>query len=207
MNVAQWLRLFRYSNSNACLGSETSDLWRNRARLDFLGRRLAGILGVCLALIGAGVWFAWTLKTRGFSAREKPSRFESFVARHARSLATPTDAKKMKNPMSPTPLDIAEGRDHFADHCAICHANDGGGKTEMGRNMYPPAPDMREKTQQLTDGELFYIIKNGIRFTGMPGWGGEDEDNWKLVLFIRHLPQLSPKELELMKEINGQGPQ
>ena len=67
---------------------------------------------------------------------------------------------------------------------------------------------MREReTQDLTDGELFYIIKNGIRFTGMPGWGGEDEDNWKLVLFIRRLPQLSPKELELMKEVNGQGPQ
>ena len=75
----------------------------------------------------------------------------------------------------------------------------------MGRNMYPPAPDMRESgTQNLTDGELFFIVKNGIRFTGMPGWGGEDEDNWKLVLFIRHLPQLSQKELELMKEVNGQ---
>ena len=61
-------------------------------------------------------------------------------------------------------------------------------------------------TQDLTDGELFYIIKDGVRFTGMPGWGGEDEDNWKLVLFVRHLPALSPKEVDLMKEVNGQGP-
>ena len=57
-------------------------------------------------------------------------------------------------------------------------------------------------TQDLTDGELFYIIKNGIRFTGMPGWGGSDEDNWKLVLFIRHLPELTSKEVEFMSEIN-----
>jgi mono/diheme cytochrome c family protein len=170
--------------------------------------RLFSILAVCLALIGAGLWLAWTLKTHGFSAREKPSPFERFLARRARSLATPAAAKKMNNPLTPTPLDVAEGRDHFADHCAVCHANNGSGKTEMGRNMYPPAPDMREgETQRLSDGELFYIIKNGIRFTGMPGWGGEDEDNWKLVLFIRHLPQLSGKELELMKEVNGQGPQ
>jgi hypothetical protein len=49
-------------------------------------------------------------------------------------------------------------------------------------------------------GEIFYIIKNGIRFTGMPGWGGDDEENWKLIAFVRHLPHLSPKELELMKE-------
>ena len=74
--------------------------------------------------------------------------------------------------------------------------------------MYPPAPDMRLKdTQDLSDGQLFKIIQDGVRFTGMPGWGGEDEENWKLVLFIRHLPELSAKELELMKETNGQGPQ
>jgi mono/diheme cytochrome c family protein len=161
------------------------------------------ILFACLAAVVA--WFTLTLETWGFSARDKPSGFEEFLARRTRGLATPAAARTMKNPLTPTPLAIAEGRDHFADHCAICHANSGSGKTEMGRNMYPPAPDMRESgTQRLTDGELFFIIKNGIRFTGMPGWGGGDEDNWKLVLFIRHLPQLSQKELELMKEVNGQ---
>ena len=161
------------------------------------------ILLICLA--GVGAWFAWTLAARGFSARDKPSGFEEFLARRARGLAPPAAAKQMKNPLTPTPLAIAEARDHFADHCAVCHANSGSGKTEMGRNMYPPAPDMRDSgTQSLSDGELYLIIKNGIRFTGMPGWGGEDEDNWKLVLFIRHLPQLSQKELELMKEVNGQ---
>jgi len=74
----------------------------------------------------------------------------------------------------------------------------------INEGLYPPAPDLREDTtQHLSDGELLYIIKNGIRFTGMPGWGGNDEDNWKLVLFIRHLPELSDKERELMTEING----
>ena len=109
----------------------------------------------------------------------------------------------MKNPVEPTELAIAEARDHFADHCAICHANDGTGKTMINSGLYPPAPDMKQtETQALSDGELFYIIKNGVRFTGMPGWGGEDEENWKLVHFIRHLPRLTPKELELMQEIN-----
>jgi hypothetical protein len=50
---------------------------------------------------------------------------------------------------------------------------------------------------------LYFIIKNGIRFTGMPGFGGEDDENWKLVMFIRHLPDLSSSELDLMREING----
>jgi mono/diheme cytochrome c family protein len=158
------------------------------------------VLGVFLLAIGTVYWF---ISSHGFSAREQPSRIEAFLARNARRLATPAGAKALANPVSRTELSIAEARDHFADHCAICHGNDGGGRTQINSGLYPPAPDMRQwDTQRLSDGELFYIIRNGIRFTGMPGWGGEDEENWKLVLFIRHMPKLSTKELELMKEIN-----
>jgi mono/diheme cytochrome c family protein len=169
-------------------------------------RRTWWVLLVAAAFFffGGGAWLYWFVTRHGFSAREKPTRLEAFLARRARGLATPPEAKRMKNPLASTPLNIAEARDHFADHCAICHANDGSGNTMINEGLYPPAPDLREgETQALTGGELFYIIKNGIRFTGMPGWGGEDEDNWKLVLFIRHLPSLTPRELELMKEING----
>ena len=73
-----------------------------------------------------------------------------------------------------------QGRAHFADHCASCHGNDGRGNTEMGRNLYPKAPDMRQSgTQHLSDGELYWIIENGVRLTGMPAWGdgsGNDPD-------------------------------
>lgn len=166
--------------------------------------RWALLLTMSFLVLGGGSWLYWFVTRHGFSAREKPTRLEAFLARRARALATPPEAKRMKNQLAPTPLSIAEARDHFADHCAICHANDGGGKTMINEGLYPPAPDLRvRETQDLSDGELFYIIKNGIRFTGMPGWGGEDEDNWKLVQFIRHLPRQTPKELELMKEING----
>lgn len=149
-------------------------------------------------------WLYWLVAFHGFSARERPSAVETFFARHARRIATPKGAKELKDPIPPDPLSIAEGRDHFADHCAFCHANNGSGRTEVNQGLYPPAPDMRSaETQSLTDGEIFYIIKNGVRFTGMPGWGGEDEDNWKLVIFIRRLPKLTPKEIELMKEVNN----
>ena len=157
---------------------------------------------VFVLVFGGGSWVYWFVTRDGFSAREKPTALEAFLARRARGLATPTGVKKLRNPLPPTALSIAEARDHFADHCAICHANDGSGKTIINDGLYPPAPDLRvAATQDLSDGELFYIIKNGIRFTGMPGWDGEDEDNWKLVLFLRHLPVLTPKELELMKEV------
>lgn len=138
----------------------------------------------------------------GFSAREKPSRLEAFLARHARKIATPSGAKELRNPYQPTPETLAEARSHFSEHCALCHGNDGRGDTIIGRNLYPRAPDMRDhETQELTDGELFYVISNGVRFTGMPAWGVEDspEEIWKLVVFIRHLPQLTPEELKAMQ--------
>jgi len=161
-------------------------------------------ISALVLLAAAAAWLYWFVTAHGFSARGKPSAFEAFLARHARRIATPPGATKLKNPLSPTPLTIAEARDHFADHCAICHANDGSGRTQINSGLYPPAPDMRQAvTQDFSDGEIFYIIKNGIRFTGMPGWGGDDEENWKLVLFIRHLPRLTERELGLMKEING----
>lgn len=165
-------------------------------------RWLIGVLGLAAAATAGGYYIV----THGFSARATPSVFEAAIARRMRSLATPSSVKQMTNPLSPTQLLIAEGRDHFADHCAVCHANDGSGKTAINEGLYPPAPDMREAdTQTLTDGELLYVIREGVRFTGMPGWGGSDEENWKLVLFIRHLPELSPEELELMDEINTEG--
>jgi hypothetical protein len=81
----------------------------------------------------------------------------------------------------------------------------------MGAHMYPPAPDMRAPlTQDLSDGELFYIIQNGVRLTGMPAWGGahgSEEDSWKLVHFIRHLPRLTIEERLEMQKLNPKGPE
>ena len=160
-----------------------------------------GFVILAVTLGGVGYYYA---KQRGFSARAKPSVIESYVARMIRGLIVPHGIKALVNPLTPTPIVIAEARDHFADHCAICHANDGSGKTKICQGMYPPCPNLKLKdTQDLTNGELFYIIKEGIRFTGMPGWGGDDEENWKLVLFIRHLPQLTAEEIGFMKEINN----
>ena len=83
--------------------------------------------------------------------------------------------------MPRTDENVRKGLEHFADHCATCHANDGSGNTTIGKNLFPPAPDMRlAATQDLTDGELFYIIEEGVRFTGMPAWssGTPEARSW-----------------------------
>ena len=159
-------------------------------------------LALVLATIG-GLMFMST----GFSARPEPGRIESYLAPKFRNLAIGRKAGDLRNPVARSPEVIANGREHFADHCATCHANDGSGDTPIGRNLYPRVPDLRlAPTQKLSDGEIFYIIENGIRLTGMPAWGtghqtGE-ESSWMLVHFIRHLPELSEAELETMARLN-----
>lgn len=146
----------------------------------------------------------WWVRSHGFSARAEPSWIEAKLARHARRIATPAGAKEVKNPFPETEASLTEAREHFVGHCSMCHGIDGRGKTTMGRNLYPKVPPMTDAdTQQLSDGELFYIISNGVRFTGMPAWGGEDspESIWGLVAFIRRLPKLSPEEIKLMQEM------
>jgi len=160
---------------------------------------------VALGLLGFA-FGGWVEIRHGFSARGNPTTVEALVARRMRSMAMPGEAKKLKNPFSATPELLADARHHFADHCATCHGNDGSGNTQIGRNLYPKSPDMRlAATQNLSDGALYYIIHNGIRLTGMPAWGeehGKDEDSWKLVLFIRHLPKLTPEEEKDMEQYN-----
>ncbi len=163
------------------------------------------VAAATLILVLVGVFFAWRMIERGFSARDNPSALEAYVAKTARKLSIPASERDAKNPFAPTAEVLSEARAHFADHCAICHGNDGSGKTEIGQNLYPKTPDMRQaETQDLTDGEIYYIIHNGIRLSGMPAWGGpdRDDDSWRLVLFIRHLPQMTPQETKEMEQFN-----
>ena len=160
------------------------------------------------ALFAAG----WLTLNHGFSARDEPTAVEAFLARRLRRMAVPRAAVQARNPVQASPEVLSEAMAHFADHCATCHANDGSGSTEIGKGLYPKPPDMRQSlTQNLTDGEIFYIIHNGIRLTGMPAFGEPradeaDQDSWKLVHFIRRLPAITPDELEQMKEMNPRSP-
>jgi mono/diheme cytochrome c family protein len=160
----------------------------------------AGVLG---AAIAAGILSA-SIFAGGFSARSKPGWLEASLARFALGHSVSASEREMRNPIAPSADSLKEARDHFADHCASCHANNGSGHTMYGDGLNPPPPDLRlTATQEKTDGELYSIIQNGVRMSGMPAFGapGErDESTWKLVAFIRHLPTLTAgEELEMQK--------
>jgi mono/diheme cytochrome c family protein len=177
---------------------------RKRTLYTILFLSIAMVVGVSLTL--------WWLISRGFSAKDEPSPAEAFIARHIRRLAVPSDAQRARNPIESSPEVLSAAMEHWADHCAICHANDGSGRTLIGRGLYPKPPDMAlQTTQDLTDGELYYVIENGIRFTGMPAFGEQpgnpdDKETWELVDFIRHLPKISDDEVVRMNSLNPKSP-
>lgn len=170
-------------------------------------------LVIAIVIAGLAIAIAISLMHDGMSARAQPSALEMAIAHSARRMAAPKSAKNARNPVADSPEVQREARLHFADHCAICHGNDGGGDTLIGRGLYPKAPNLRgAETQQLSDGEIFWIIENGVRLTGMPGFGGNgaehggDDASWKLVRFIRHLPNLTTAERLEMEKYNPKGP-
>src|ERR1700716_1555526 len=169
-------------------------------------------LWALLGIVVASIVYGTILIRRGISARKQPSAMEIAVARAIRHMAIPKIDREEENPWAGvvTPQVLKDAREHFADHCSQCHANDGSGKTEMGQYLYPRAPDMRlAATQNLSDGELYYIIRNGVPLTGMPAWGEpnteQDDESWQLVLFIRHLPKLTAEEIKDMEHYNPVG--
>jgi mono/diheme cytochrome c family protein len=165
-----------------------------------------------LTLFGVGIFTGTYFVTTGVSARRQPGSLESLVAHTIRGIAIQTRVRGVTSPVPASEAVLTEGMEHFADHCAVCHGNDGSGNTEMGRGLYPRAPDMRlPSTQNLSDAELFYIIENGVRLTGMPAWSTGTKDgetsSWHLVHFIRHLPALTDDEIERMESLNPRSPE
>ncbi len=167
------------------------------------------VFAVALGVLAAA---AISMLHDGLSARARPSALETAIARTARKMAAPSAARSAKNPIVDSPEVQREARLHFADHCAICHGNDGSGDTMIGRGLYPKPPDLRaSQTQKLSDGAIFWTIENGVRLTGMPAFGGagsvhgRTDDSWKLVHFIRHLPALTAEERLEMEKYNPKG--
>jgi hypothetical protein len=116
---------------------------------------------ILVAILAAG-WLKW----RGFRASGTPSAFETGVARSVRDFAIPAKERRRTNPDAGDWISIRRGREDFLARCAVCHDTDAHGRTPIGANLYPRVPDLHlEPTQDLTDGEIHYIIENGIQLT------------------------------------------
>jgi mono/diheme cytochrome c family protein len=163
-------------------------------------------IGALLIVVAVIVYAA--VARGGLSADERPGAIERSIARRLVRLSIPPDAHDQANPYRSNANAWRESADHFDDQCATCHGADGRGHTEIGGYMYPPVPDLADPAvQQMSDGDLFYIIQNGVRWTGMPGWRKEHtpEDTWKLVSFVRRVPSLTAEDLESLGHDKHEG--
>ncbi len=121
------------------------------------------------------------------------------IKTHAAGIQVPPDLDK--------PEKLVLGVDHFAAHCAVCHGGPGVPKGDIGKGLYPPAPDLAHTATHLSDAEMFWVIKNGIKMTGMPAWADHsDEEIWATVAFLKKLPGMTPGEYgKLIMATMGQG--
>lgn len=153
---------------------------------------LAGLLAL-LVFIAVG----WS---HGFNSRAEPSNLEGSIAMELHDSSIPDRYEKMQNPLSADHLNLIEAGALYEQHCATCHGNSGNGSTQFKGTMYPRPTDLRSHdTQGMSDGELYYTISNGIRWSGMPAFGSpgdKDENVWKIVAYVRHLPKLTTSEQE-----------
>jgi predicted CXXCH cytochrome family protein len=160
--------------------------------------RMLWMVVIAIILVCAA---AYALLLPGLSvARQQPSRFETEVATYLLHHSVPASADKAVNPLGPhpAPSEIRAGHDLFMQKCETCHAYDGGGRTEIGSNVLPKAPVLHTTAPSMSDGEIFYHIRNGIRNTAMPAWNFPDRQVWQLVSYLRHLPSVaSPKDQDI----------
>ncbi len=143
--------------------------------------------------VSAKYWLALCLATALLLPAcgvKKPGSLETELANQLKKQTI--GGKEWTNPTPDTPESAKMGAEHFQHHCQICHGLDGHGTgVPFAQKMAPPVVDLGDKTvQDYTDGQLKWIVMNGIRFTGMPAWNGilEDDEQWYIVRYLRHLP-------------------
>jgi mono/diheme cytochrome c family protein len=150
------------------------------------------ILAAVLIVVLSGLVVIFAFTKFDLSALQEPGKAETFLATQAkRVLIYKSSRSGIPSPPNNLQASVEQGETLYGTDCAVCHGSDGHTLTDNGRWMYPRASDLTSPSvQQYSDPELFWIIKNGIRFSGMPGFGKveSDEHIWDLVRYIRTLP-------------------
>jgi mono/diheme cytochrome c family protein len=162
---------------------------------------LGGILlGFVIVAVGAGVF----VETGSFNvaASSPPGKLEEALARRALNRSVARRAPARQNPLTSSAELLREGLSHYHENCVGCHGAPGVDAAEYGEGLNPPAPDLTlPRVQRRPDGELYWIVANGIRMTGMPAFAPshKEQEIWEIVAFLRHLPELSPEEQKRLK--------
>lgn len=152
---------------------------------------VAGLLAAVVPLA------ALALGVIDLSAARPPGRIETALASWGLDRSLARHAPEQDNPFNDTPSVVPAGMKHDQANCVVCHGAPGVSPNELAYGLNPPAPALgAEATQSRTDGQLFWVARNGIRMTGMAAFGKthDDKEIWHIVAFVRHLPDLTDAE-------------
>ena len=148
---------------------------------------------VVLALAGLGVIYSGLYDV---AAHDAHWRAVSWAMQKTKTRSVQARAAAIVAPPGlDDPAMVLKGTDHFAAHCAVCHGAPGVPKGDIAKGMYPLPPDLAEAAALYSPAELFWVIKNGIKMTGMPSWRDHsDGELWATVAFLRKLPTMTAQD-------------
>jgi mono/diheme cytochrome c family protein len=155
------------------------------------------LLGIVVLLLLVGAAAAFVIETgRVPIAATTPPDVVDRVAITAKFKAVVHNAAGLQVTLPADAASVAKGRDHYVENCLPCHGAPGVKPAEFAEGMNPKPPDIDGQLQNYNDAQLFWVIKNGLRATGMPGFGvnHKDEEIAAIAAFVRHTPHLSPEE-------------
>ncbi len=140
---------------------------------------------------------AFIFTSRGYmntSANAQPGMLETYFASKALDAAIDRHALRSSNPVPETDANLSAGMIAYTMNCSGCHGTLDRKENKLGTAFYPPAPDLATDALDDPQWHTFYVIKNGIRYTGMPAWGKvlDDESIWKITSFLSRLDNLPP---------------
>jgi thiosulfate dehydrogenase len=168
------------------------------------------ILGVIftllvLAFVGLAVALLGYLPT---TADAKPPAWEEQIASKALDASMDRHAPRVTNPVPPTDENLIDGMKVYTMNCAGCHGKLDNQPAVFGRSFYPPAPQLIIEPMDDPEWHIYYAVRTGVRYTGMPAWNKvlSDEQMWKVTGFLSHLEKLPPAVQEYWKNSFGTAP-
>jgi len=153
---------------------------------------IVGVILTLLVVFGGAYYYGTTGHFDTRAVGNRPSSFELRTAMTSLDEWVDKNAPKQPNPFQPTMENIMDGSMTYDKNCAMCHGSLKEPFSPMRTKFYPPVPQLMSRTPDDPDGNLFYVIKYGVRYTAMPGWEGvlSDDDIWKTVVFLKNSNQM-----------------
>jgi mono/diheme cytochrome c family protein len=172
-----------------------------------MGKFFLGVVVTILVLILGGLGFALL----GFfptAANVPPPHLERRIAMGAVDASMERHAPHVVNPLTPTDENLKDGMKLYTMNCALCHGGLDRKPSALAESFYPPAPNLISDPLDDPEWHIFYTIRTGIRYTGMPAWDKtlSEQDRWKITMLLSHINKLPPGVQEFWKTSFGVAP-